>query len=211
MTQPLSRTIHANELSQFIDIIATGFKTTAISNAFLVELDNVPPPYPSPQLDSARRRRMFANRLEEQAKDGAVQVEAGDWSAVASWEAPDFPYKPASGELGLLRSEWFQRVMDCKARHLGGPAWHLGFLARNPDKPVVPGAIRAVLQPFIDKAQAAELPCWLEATNPRAVKVYERFGFKVVEELVFGRGKINAEGWPEEGGQGVTGYAMLLK
>jgi len=89
------------------------------------------------------------------------------------------------------------------------PFYHLAFLARNPDVPSVPGAISAVVLPFLDRARNEGVPAWLEATTPHAAAVYQHFGFRVVDHITIGVGKINADGWPEEGGQGVTSYAMI--
>ncbi len=103
------------------------------------------------------------------------------------------------------------RVKGAKEKYLGGRKfWHLSFLARNPGVERVEGAIKAVVQPFLERAREEGVPCWLEATNPRAVGLYEKFGFRVVEVIVLGEGKVGADGWPkEEGGEGIRGYCMI--
>lgn len=92
------------------------------------------------------------------------------------------------------------------------PYYHLSFLARNPSAPRVEGSINAVMTPFLDRAREEMVPAWLEATTPQAVRVYERHGFRIVEEIVLGKGKIDAQGWPTSDGtgEGVTAWAMIF-
>lgn len=134
-------------------------------------------------------------------------VEAGDWSAIASWEPPHFKGKSfaVTGTTGPMRKAWRARIAELKPeRH-----WHLQFLARNPDVPLVSGSITAVIQPFLARARAEGVPAWLEAVDERSVKLYERFGFRLVEKVTMGKGQVNALGWPEEGGEGVSGWCMI--
>ncbi|KIY00679.1 uncharacterized protein Z520_03344 [Fonsecaea multimorphosa CBS 102226] len=92
------------------------------------------------------------------------------------------------------------------------PFYHLSFLARNPAKPRVQGSINAVMMPFLERAKAEGVPAWLEATTRQAVRLYEHFGFRVVEEIVVGKGLVDALGWPAAGdkAEGVTAWAMIF-
>lgn len=91
------------------------------------------------------------------------------------------------------------------------PHWHLSFLARNllPGVPRVPGAISAVIRPFLEKACEEGVPVWLEASGINARDVYLHYGFRVVEEVVCGVGKVTEDGWPQEGGPGASAWAMI--
>ena len=91
------------------------------------------------------------------------------------------------------------------------PFYHLSFLARNPAVERAPGSMNAVMTPFLERAKAENVPAWLEATNPKAVKMYLHFGFRIVETIIVGKGKVNAAGWPAEGEEacGVTAWAMI--
>jgi hypothetical protein len=89
------------------------------------------------------------------------------------------------------------------------PHYHLSFLARVPGREDVKGAIRAVMLPFLAKAREEGVPVWLEATYPHAVAVYEHYGFRICEEVAIGVGKVGADGWPKEGGEGVKAWGML--
>lgn len=207
MSKPIARVLHTEQdLSKCLDVIVAAFHTTALTNGFISEIDNKPPPF-----DTARRRQHFGPSYDECIRGGATFVEAGDWSAVAVWEPADYAGHPfaTTGTLKPMRAAWRQEVARCKAKHVNQPHWHLDFLARNPDKPSVPGAITAVLKPFLDRATAAHQPVWLEATDLKAVRIYKHFGFEVVEEIPVGAGMIDSKGWPMDGGTGVIGYCMV--
>lgn len=89
------------------------------------------------------------------------------------------------------------------------PFWHLGFLARDPEKEKVPGAISAVVVPFLQRAREERVPAWLEATTMYGVRLYEFFGFRLVETVTVGKGVYGEDGWFEEGGKGSSGYCMI--
>ncbi|OAL39504.1 hypothetical protein AYO20_01374 [Fonsecaea nubica] len=252
---------HADDVSNFISIITAAFSSTALTTAFIVDIDGTPPPFPSPLIDTARRQRHFSRGILESAASGAELVQAGDWSAIALWETPTYQGKPfmdSKAQPGPLLSEWRARVKSAKQTYLAAPSsssssssaaanpeestsntpsgsvsedsssdhqhaqdsqdqplrpfYHLSFLARNPARPRVPGSINAVMTPFLERAKAEGVPAWLEATTPQAVRLYERFGFRVVEEIVVGKGRVDALGWPAQGENagGVTAWAMIF-
>lgn len=71
------------------------------------------------------------------------------------------------------------------------------------------GAIRGVIDPFIEKARQQGVPLWLEAISEHARDVYTHLGFRVVETVVIGAGTINEHGWVEDGGPGVKCWGMV--
>ncbi|KIW19575.1 hypothetical protein PV08_00148 [Exophiala spinifera] len=92
------------------------------------------------------------------------------------------------------------------------PYYHLSFLARNKSVSKVEGSINAVMTPFLNRARDENVAAWLEATTPQAARIYEHFGFRIVEKITIGKGKIDHEGWPSGDGQegeGVTAWAMV--
>ena len=189
----------------------------------------------TPPFTHSRRVAHFHPGIVSAAQSGAILVEAGNWSAIALWEPPNFQGKPFAEvkEKPLpIMNDWRTSVRRMKATHLYDPElytsspvaaqalrvedvqlrpyWHLSFLARNPSDPAnpystpqVPGAIGAVLQPFLTQAREALVPVWLEATSPHAVGIYEHFGFRLCEEVVVGGGRCNRNGWPV--GEGESG------
>jgi len=249
LATPTSTSISQNsqkDLSHFTDIITAAFSTTALTTAFIVDIDSTPPPYPSPLIDSARRQRHFSQGILDSASSGAELVQAGNWSAVALWEPPSYQGKTfidSKARPPALLSEWRGKVKQAKAKYLAvgtststsstddesssdsnsnaspsdpdsvqlRPFYHLSFLARNPTVERVPGSINAVITPFLERAKAENVPAWLEATTPQAVDVYLHFGFRIVEVITVGKGKVDAAGWPTEGEQavGVTAWAMI--
>ena len=60
-----------------------------------------------------------------------------------------------------------------------------------------------------EKAQAENLPIWLEATTENSRLLYLSMGFQEVEELYLGKGKVAADATVQPGGPGVTLYAMV--
>jgi hypothetical protein len=239
------------DIQKFIAIIADAFEETALTTAFISEIDATPPPYPSTSIDTARRHRHFAQGILDSAGSGAELVQAGNWSAIALWEPPSYVGKPfidSKARPGPLLSEWKARVKAAQRRCLAitparsgdhdqvdstrtspevsasesesveaateetklRPFYHLSFLARNPSSPRVPGSINAVISPFLERARAENVPAWLEATTRQAATVYAHHGFRLVEAITIGAGKVDAKGWPKEGGEGVTAYAMIF-
>ncbi|KPI42404.1 uncharacterized protein AB675_9466 [Cyphellophora attinorum] len=200
------------DVERMTDIIVDAFAAIPLLYTFVVEIDALPPPYPSSAIDRVRRRAFYEQGIASLMKDGAVAVQAGNWSAVAIWEPPGFAGKPFTnaGFAGPLRTEWRARVAAAKKKHLGDkPFWHLAFLARNPDIDSIPGAISALIRPYVERAVADGVPAWLEAIDTRGVEIYEHFGFKLVDHVVVGKGTHSATGWPEDGGEGVSGYCMI--
>lgn len=203
--------------------IASAFISTPISRAFITEIDNTPPPYPSPSFNKVRLLQHITPGITTSASQDAVLVESGDFSAIAVWETTTYKGVPFSAQfknVGPLRQAWRDRVGHLKSIHIGTrvndagetvikPHYHLSFLVRNPEVPHVPGAVRAVVQPFLDEAVKEGVPVWLEATYEHAVEVYEHFGFRTIEIVKIGVGTRNVEGWPEEGGSGARGWTMI--
>lgn len=59
------------------------------------------------------------------------------------------------------------------------------------------------------KAQAENLPIWLEATTPSSRNLYLSMGFEEVEEITLGKGKVAADATLKPDGSGVPLYAMV--
>ena len=87
--------------------------------------------------------------------------------------------------------------------------YHFSFLARNTAVPKVSGSIAAVIEPYLQRAREETVPAWVEATTKQAADIYAFYGFRLVEEIRVGQGQVDAAGWPLEGGEGVTAYALI--
>ena len=230
-----------SNIEKFTSIICSAFHSTPLTTIFIAEVDAHTNPdsttsLAQPPFSHARRIAHFRSGIESAAQCGADLVEAGNWSALALWEPPNFQGKPfveASDRKGEIFAEWRAAARRMKATYLGDPDdasgttvrpfYHLSFLARNPGNPTptgeendyavanVPGAISAVVLPYLQRAEQEGVPVWLEATYPHAVAIYEHLGFRVCEEVVVGRGRCDENGWPCEGGKavGVSAWGMI--
>jgi len=101
----------------------------------------------------------------------------------------------------------FNKDIDYETRRF----YHLAMLARDPsvDAATSRAAVRACVEPFLNKAKEEDIPVWLEASTEQTKDEYASLGFRVCEEVVMGKGRVNAKGWPTEGGEGVQCWAMI--
>ncbi|OAP59911.1 hypothetical protein AYL99_04913 [Fonsecaea erecta] len=102
----------------------------------------------------------------------------------------------------------FNKDTDFETR----PFYHLAMIARDPDVPADKSdkAFTACMDYFLKKARAEGVPVWLETASESAMREYERLGFRVCEEVVIGKGRVNEKGWPTpNGGKGVMTWAMI--
>ncbi|KIX03053.1 uncharacterized protein Z518_06603 [Rhinocladiella mackenziei CBS 650.93] len=107
-------------------------------------------------------------------------------------------------------AEYREKFDALKQKYLGGrPHWYLNLIGRLPSRREEKGAIRGLIEPFLQKACEENLPVWLEATNRHAKEVYSYFGFRVAEEVRIGKGVVNAEGWVQADGEGVLLWGMV--
>jgi len=216
---PPSRIVHPTneaEVTKCVWTLATAFDKVPCTNAFSAESGQTVLNY----VDKTIRHSIGAN---------GVLVEAANASAVALWELPAFhpivnivpqtPYR----SLGIAKQEWKQTVQQAKIKYIGTdmdpetgggmfirPHYHLDFLARNPHTPKTPGAISAVVVPYLARANQDQLSVWLEATSLDVVPLYQHFGFRVVEEITIGVGRVDEQGRLKQGGEGVKAWLMLV-
>ncbi|KAM5352084.1 hypothetical protein ACJ41O_004807 [Fusarium nematophilum] len=71
-------------------------------------------------------------------------------------------------------------------------------------------AATAALTEYVqDEARKAAKPIWLEATSRYSTNQFQRLGFELVEDIRMGRGKVNAKGKKEAGGEGILITTMI--
>jgi hypothetical protein len=73
------------------------------------------------------------------------------------------------------------------------------------------GLVRALITPYLQKASEEGVPAWLEATTVWSRDVYAHLGFKEVEQIHIGKGKVDITGNLKEGGEGITIYFMIVE
>ncbi|KAI1135378.1 hypothetical protein F5Y05DRAFT_180846 [Hypoxylon sp. FL0543] len=169
----------------------------------MFQAEKLPPGQSVSDLDAASFQRMVyesaLTRLATKLKAGGFIAEAGGFAAVACWEPGEVgePYSSHASVLAQrpLFAKFVKGWRDIMRRQLypivecvsGGKYWKLSLMARDPAVEYVPGAVRAVLAPFIerftsDQNQGGPMPVWLEASSDKARAVYAHFGFRDVGE-----------------------------
>lgn len=111
---------------------------------------------------------------------------AAMWSAPGSWALPlpevvrEWRGSAAFGRnvLRALRSQ-----LQIESLHPKTPQhWYLGYLGTTPERQGQ-GIGAAMLREVLDQADANGIPAYLESSNERNLTLYERHGFRVVEQL----------------------------
>ncbi|KAI0130957.1 hypothetical protein F4814DRAFT_404328 [Daldinia grandis] len=176
----------------------------------LFQGEKLPPGQTTKNVDLATMQRIVYDsaitRLATKLAAGAFVVEAGGFAAVACWEPArvgdthhiDVPTVAASGQRPLFKA-FVDGATELMHVHLypiaqrvsAGRYWKLSLMARDPAVEYVPGAVRAVLVPFMerftsDQNEGGPMPVWLEAGNERARNIYAHLGFREVGEIVTG-------------------------
>ncbi|KIV88030.1 hypothetical protein, variant [Exophiala mesophila] len=192
--------------SRFAQVIAEAFYNDPLNRWLRLGDESKPdnPKLQNPQLALDHWLPLVRGR----ADNGGVLVQTYDWAAVALWLPPGIQKPPyTTTHRGIL--EYRDKFDALKAKTLGDRSyWYLNLIARSPSR-ADKGAIRGVIDPFIEKARQQEVPLWLEAISEHARDVYAHLGFRVVETVVIGAGAINEQGWVEDGGSGVKCWGMV--
>ncbi|KAI0181631.1 hypothetical protein GGR52DRAFT_46943 [Hypoxylon sp. FL1284] len=150
-------------------------------------------------------REMAAARIAAKLATGAFVAEAAGFAAVACWgparapatdedDADEVARAAAGGRpvfagfLGKCAALRRVHLYPVARRVSGGRYWKLNLMARDPEVPYVPGAVRALLVPFMerftsDQNEGGPMPVWLEAGSEQARAVYAHYGFRDVGEM----------------------------
>lgn len=169
------------------------------------EKDEPPPSNAAEEEVEGEREKKILQKYQSVVKEylahgaatGAFIIEAGDFSACASWWPPGSHEPPkttkenddADDKDETIMAQFEREIDEIFMREIwskhGQSFWKLGLLARDPRKqPAVPGTVRAVLQPVIERAAAEGNPIWLSTTNSRAREIYLHFGWRDVGLVV---------------------------
>lgn len=73
------------------------------------------------------------------------------------------------------------------------------------------GLAGATLQRVQEEARKDGKALWLESTSPTSRDLYARHGFKVVQEVVLGKGQVGTDGLRKKGGEGVSLWGMVWR
>ena len=147
--------------------------------------------FPSERAWRWRSHRSFAALLRVYvARETVFTTRHGEGAAI--WISPHPPRPTPREELGLalrflpllgtrmrLGMEGFRRI---GAAHPREPHWYLAVLGTDPPHQGR-GAGSALVEAMLARADAEGLPAYLEASRAENVPYYERFGFRVLQEV----------------------------
>jgi hypothetical protein len=150
------------------------------------------------------------HRIEAKIGLGSLVVEADQFAAVACWEPPGVVRRNHDieelEELAKERPIYAAFIRDIEAAENeclgeGQKCWQLSLMARDPLR-TSKGAVRAIIEPFVERSKAERVPIWCVAGNERARDVYAYFGFEVVKVIYLGEEKVKTwcmvYNWPVE-------------
>lgn len=144
---------------------------------------------------------MIDNRLEHVEVLGTA-----DGLSAAIWHGPDpierDPADDGSGFYGmlagLLGAEVAQRKLEgmavIPAAHPTERHWYLAAVGTRPEAQGRGNGLR-VVQPILDRCDAAGVPAYLESSNPRNEPFYERLGFAATSKIRIPDGPILTAMW----------------
>lgn len=160
--------------------------------------------FPDPAERAVRSPGHFVPLLRYGLQFGEVLTTTGSPAGAAVWLGPDAweitPERAAAAGLDqlptILGSAAADRFFSVLAavdpyHHRDVPAahWYAMVVGVEPEAQGR-GVGRALLQPILDRADAARLPCYLETAQPKNVEFYEHLGFRRVVETVEPRSRL---------------------
>ena len=153
---------------------------------------------PEPTERATRSPALFSAALRYGLLFGEVLTNAATPLGAAVWLGPDAwditPDRAAAAgfdrlpdEIGAAATERFFSVLAAGERYhrrdVPPAHWYVMVVGVSPVAQGT-GLGRALLQPIIDRAEAAGEPCYLETANGANVTFYERLGFERIADFV---------------------------
>lgn len=190
------------------EVIDKAFATTKFQDFLVKYCKNIPL---HEKLQETDFENVLGERIEAYHKVGADIVEADDFVAVAAWFKPGLN-PPLGGISEKFFTEYNQKLAALEQKHgmENREDWHLMLIGRDPTQ-LKKGSIRKLFEPYLEKAREEKVGASLEAISEHAVKVYEHFGFRVVDKFHMGEGQIGADGKPNPNGEGLSLYFMVYE
>lgn len=154
--------------------------------------------FPDPAERAARSPAHFAPLLRYGLQFGEVLTTAGNPAGAAVWLGPTAwevtPERAAAAGLdelpNTLGPDAAERFFSALAaiepyhhRDVPPAHWYLMVVGVAPEAQGR-GVGQALLQPLMDRAEAAGQPCYLETAQPKNVAFYKRLGFQLLVETV---------------------------
>lgn len=137
-------------------------------------------------------------------------LDMGNWNfrAQSRLLPHDIPVQADGSECMFL--EWEPMSNASKAKGLAGESrYYYVFFVATKESARGKGFCSAIMRDYQAIASREGVPIWLEATTVKSMRIYQKLGWEVVDELVLGKGKVNADGLPLKGGEGVPVWGMV--
>ena len=214
-TDPSSNPAHTITPERLTKHFTLGITAAAKSNVVLIESHNFaaaalfePPDFCGIPPSQARRN---PGPILQEWRSAARTLKAKYLSipdtGLHSYDQPAAPSQSSGAPSEDPYPADFNKDIDFETR----PFYHLAMIARDPEKDGHEGkqAWRECMDHFLKKAQKENIPVWLETAAEAQKNEYETLGFRVCEEVVIGKGRVSAKGWPQQGGEGVKTWAMI--
>jgi GNAT superfamily N-acetyltransferase len=186
----------ADDLNSLIRVTKRNLKAAALSLAKAFQ-DYPESVYFMP--DEAKRRKkqpaIYRMFLKEAAKSGEVYATSPKMEGVAVWQLEDgkntgWRHGFSLGwwwlslftdkETNLRREAYFSYLTALRTRVTPERYWYLRALGVDPVYQGQ-GFSSRLLRPMLERVENAGLPCFLETQEEKNIKLYEHFGFRVVE------------------------------
>lgn len=123
------------------------------------------------------------------------------------WDTPAAPSQASSGPTDDPYPSDFNKDTDTEVRTF----FHVALLVRDTSasKQETAQAVKQAIDVYLHKAKEADVPIFLEASSQESKDEFEARGFEAVEQTAVGQGRVDARGWPTEGGEGVKVWGMV--
>jgi GNAT superfamily N-acetyltransferase len=125
--------------------------------------------------------------------NGEVYATSRNLEGVAVWMPPDHtsgsPPVPEVSQDALDRMAYFGgQLYDVRKRHVPSSHWFLMIIGVIPELQGQ-GYARTLLNPVLARIERQHLPCYLDTEVEKNVAIYQRYGFRVVDDsIVVGTG-----------------------
>ena len=132
---------------------------------------------------------------------GEVYATSRNLEGITVWLPPGYPggfsIAPDVGKDALDRmAYWGSQVYPVRKRHVPYDHWFLEFIGVIPEHQGK-GNSSILLNPMLARIEQQHLPCYLDTELEKNVAIYQRYGFRVVEDM-------------EVPGTGVRSWGMLI-